>query len=320
MLLLTVLQLLYYLLLLRYLLLVLGYLVHDLVQLLLHFQKLRPDLPRTDLRVQQLLVLFFYFPHVLLILYLKLMEIDEFQLVSHLFFLRYLVPCFYYLSCQRLLFVFVLFDQCPFLSIFFLEKFLYPFCLYVACSTILSAHQDLPLEVIGVLSDFGDGHVGLLEDSPQSFEDGIGLDSALFDGVFEGFCLLLGDLVFLFGGEGASGGFFLADSVFEFFAGLFLLYFVVLFEAHVVGFEEEVFTFEVFAFLEVGFELLGEFLDSQEFLALLRRLQLPFRHISYILISNFKYQLFYSPPLYIHNLGSYIQPNTMFKPNYPSQN
>lgn len=71
------LQLLDCLLLLCYLFLELWNLVYDLVQFLLRLQKLSPDLAWTYLSVQQLLVLLLNFFHVLLVLDLQLVEVDE---------------------------------------------------------------------------------------------------------------------------------------------------------------------------------------------------------------------------------------------------
>lgn len=100
----------YGLLLFSYLLLQLAYLVDYLVEFLLSLQQLSTDLARTDLRIQQFLVLLLYFFDVLLVFDLQLMEVDEFKFFPHLLFFCYLVGCFYYLGRQGGFLVFVLFN------------------------------------------------------------------------------------------------------------------------------------------------------------------------------------------------------------------
>jgi hypothetical protein len=68
------------------------------------------------------------------------------------------------------------------LSILLLKELFNPLCLDVTGATVLSPHQDLPLEVICILSDFGDGHIGFLEDCPKGFQDGVGFDPSLLNG------------------------------------------------------------------------------------------------------------------------------------------
>jgi len=97
------------------------------------------------------------------------MEVNELELVSHLFLLGDLVGSFDDLSRQCGLLVFILLNQSPFLSVLFLKEFFDPFSLYVSCPTILSAHQDLSLEIVGVFSNLGDGHVCFFQDGSERF-------------------------------------------------------------------------------------------------------------------------------------------------------
>ena len=95
------------------------------------------------------------------------MEVDEFQLLSHLLFFGNLVGSFYDLGRQGGLLVFVLLNQGFLLPVFLLEKLLDSLSFDIAGSTVLSSHQNLPLEIIGVLSDLCDSHVGLLKDGSE---------------------------------------------------------------------------------------------------------------------------------------------------------
>jgi hypothetical protein len=262
------------------LLLELADLIYDLVELLLGLQQLRTDFARTDLGVQQFLILLFDLLHVLLVLDLQLVEVDELELVAHFFLLCYLVGSLDDLSRKSGLFVLVFLNQRLLLPVLLLEEFLDPLCLDVAGSTVLPAHQNLSLEVIGILPDFSDGHVGLLQNGPESFEDGVRFDSPLFDGPLQFFSLLLSNLVLFLGREVKVA------PVFILLAGLLLflvvvLVLVLLFKAHEVGLKEIVFSAKVFDVLEVAFKLLGELFDGEEFLALLGGFQLPLAHQLY---------------------------------------
>jgi len=150
-------------LLLRDLLLVLRYLVHDLVQSLLGIQQLSADLARTDLGVQKFLVLLLDLLHVLLVLDLKLVEVDEFQLVAHLLLLCYQVGSLGDLCGQRALLVLVFLDQGLLLAVLLLEVSLDSLGFNVARPAVLPTHKDLPLEVIGILPDLRDRHISLFK-------------------------------------------------------------------------------------------------------------------------------------------------------------
>jgi hypothetical protein len=110
------------------------------------------------------LVLLLDFFHVLLVLYLQLVEVDEFELIAHFFLFRDQVGCFGDLSREGALLVLVLFDQRFFLSVFFLKVTLDPFGFDVSSATVLASHEDLSLKIVGVFSDFSDGHVSFFED------------------------------------------------------------------------------------------------------------------------------------------------------------
>ena len=73
-------------------------LVDYFVEALLSFQKFSAYLARTDLRVQQFLVLLLNLLHVFLVFDLQLVEIDELELVAHLLLLRDLVGSLDYLG------------------------------------------------------------------------------------------------------------------------------------------------------------------------------------------------------------------------------
>lgn len=68
------------------------------------------------------------------------MEVNKFQLVAHFLFFTNLIIGFDDLSGQGLLFIFVFFNQSPFLSLFFQEKFLYSIGFDVTSSAIFSSH------------------------------------------------------------------------------------------------------------------------------------------------------------------------------------
>ena len=101
------------------------------------------------------------------------MEVYKLELVAHLFLLCDLVGSLDDLCGEGGLFVLVFLDQGAFLPVLLLKEFLNAFGLDVARSAVLAAHQDLSLEVVGILSDFCDGHVGFLEDGSEGFEDGV---------------------------------------------------------------------------------------------------------------------------------------------------
>ena len=101
------------------------------------------------------------------------MEVYELELVAHLLLLCDLVGSLDDLCGEGGLFVLVFLDQGAFLPVLLLKEFLNAFGLDVARSAVLAAHQDLSLEVVGILSDFCDGHVGFLEDGSEGFEDGV---------------------------------------------------------------------------------------------------------------------------------------------------
>ena len=92
------------------------------------------------------------------------MEINEFQLVTHLLFLQYLVIGLDDLACQSILLVFVLLEQRPLLSLLLLKELLDSLGLYLSSSTILSPQQNLPLEIVCVFPDLCDRHISLFQD------------------------------------------------------------------------------------------------------------------------------------------------------------
>ena len=120
---------------------------------------------------------------------------------------------------------------------------------------------------------------GLKKNYPESFEDGIGLDPTFFNGFFQGLSFLLCNLILFFRGEGGDNLVLKFSSVFGFFAIILLIVLILFFETHAIRFEEEVFPSEMLNILEVGFELLGEFFDGEELLALLGGFELAFGHV-----------------------------------------
>lgn len=95
-------------------------------------------LSRVDLIVQQLLILLLDFLNVLLILNLKLVEINELKLISHLLLLCYLISCLHDLGHQRILLIFILLNEAPLLSFLLLKIFLNPLGLDFASSAVFS--------------------------------------------------------------------------------------------------------------------------------------------------------------------------------------
>lgn len=139
----------------------LGDLVDDLVEFFLGFQQFSTDFAGTNLRVEEFLVFLFDLFHVFLVLDLQLVEVNELQFVSHLLLLSDLVSCLHDLRGKSGLLVFVLLNEGSLLLVLLLEKLFNAFCLDVTSATVLAPHQYLSLEVVGVLPDFCDGHVGL---------------------------------------------------------------------------------------------------------------------------------------------------------------
>lgn len=131
------------------------------------------------------------------------------------------------------------------------------------------------MEVVSVLSDLGNGHICLFKDGPQCLKDGIGLDPALFNGLLEGFCLLLCDFI-LFLWREMQVDLLLLLLLVLLLAVILLILGVLLFQTHEVGLKEVVLPPHMLNVLEVTLELLGELLNSQQLLALLRCLQLSF--------------------------------------------
>lgn len=87
------------------------------------------------------------------------------------------------------------------------------------------------------------------------------------------------NLILFFGGEGGDNLVLKFSPVFGFFAIILLIVLILFLEAHAIRFEEEIFPPQMLNILEVGFELLGEFFDGEELLALLGGLELAFGHV-----------------------------------------
>jgi hypothetical protein len=94
------------------------------------------------------------------------MEVNELELIPHFLLLRDLVCRLHDLRRKSCLLVFVFLDQRLLLTVLLLEELLDTLRLDVARTTVLATHQDLTLEVVGVLPDFSNGHVRLFENSP----------------------------------------------------------------------------------------------------------------------------------------------------------
>lgn len=120
---------------------------------------------------------------------------------------------------------------------------------------------------------------GLKKNYPEGFEDGIGLDPTLFNGFLQGLGLLLCNFILFFGSQGGDNLVLKLPPVFGFFAIILLIVLILFLETHAIRFEEEIFPPEMLNILEVGFELLGEFFDGEELLALLGGFELAFGHV-----------------------------------------
>jgi hypothetical protein len=208
------------------------------------------------------------------------MKIDELELIPHLLLLCYLVGCLHDLGRQSSLLVLVLLNQSPLLLVLLLKELFDPLGLDVARPAVFAPHQDLTLKIVGVLPDFSNCHVRLLENGSEGLEDGVGLYPAFFDGLLEGFGLLLCDFILFFRGEVEVDLLFLLPLVLFLFIVLFVLG-VLFLETHEVRLEEIIFPPQMFDVLEVAFQLLGELLDGQQFLALLSGFEFPLAHQLY---------------------------------------
>lgn len=89
------------------------------------------------------------------------MEVDELELISHFLLFSDLVGSFDDLCGKGGLLVLILFDQCTFLPVLLLEELLNSLGLDIASAAVFTAHQDLTLKVIGIFTDFSNGHVCL---------------------------------------------------------------------------------------------------------------------------------------------------------------
>lgn len=175
--------------------------------------------------------------------------------------------------------VLVLLNQAALLPLLLLEILLYSLGFNLARAAILTSQQYLSLKVIGVLSDFGDTHIRLLEDGTKSLQNSIRLNSTLFNVVLQSLSLVLSDFVLLFRCQQHDLllFFLLGD-----FGGLLLILLVVLLllflKSHEVGLKQEVLSAHLLHFFKEVLELLRQLFNRNQLLALVSVLHLFLRH------------------------------------------
>jgi len=166
-------------------------------QLLLKAVQSLHCLSGVKLQRKQLLVALFDILHMLLVLNLQLMEIDELQVVTHLLLVSDLGLSLKNLLLERYILELQLVDKCLLcleLVVHVLQQFL---SIVLSSPTVFSCRKETA-EIKRFLSNLGDGQVCAFKNGLKSFQEKLRLLSALFDIVFQGLKLLVSDLILVF--------------------------------------------------------------------------------------------------------------------------
>lgn len=173
---------------------------HGVLELLLEGVECLHGLARVQLEGEELLIALVDVLHVLLVLYLQLMEVDELEVVAHLLLVLDLRLGLGDLRLKRGVLQGQLPDERVLGPLFVLHVLHELFGIVFASASILGCGEE-STEIEGFLSYFSNCQVGTLKDGLKSLQQCLRAISAAFNTLLECLQLSVSDLVLLLGCE-----------------------------------------------------------------------------------------------------------------------
>lgn len=173
---------------------------HGVLQLLLQGVQSLHGLARVQLQGKQLLISLINVFHMFLVFNLELMEVDEFEVVSHLLLVLDLCLSLRNLRLQGRVLQGQLPDQGVLRTLLVLHVLHQLLRIVFASPAVFSSGEETT-EVESLLSNLCDGQVRALQDGLESLQQRLRAIPTALNTLLEGFQLGIGDLILLFGCE-----------------------------------------------------------------------------------------------------------------------